>query len=129
MRTIDQLLITRVGVDGGHQALLKPERLLEDLHHRCQAIRRTRRVRDDVLPSRVVRVVVDAHDESAVGVARRSGDDDLVGAGAQMGRGGVLSGEEAGRLDDDIDTEVTPREIRRVAFGQHREALAVDDDR
>ena len=116
-------------MDGGHQALLEPERFLKNLHHRGQAIRRARGVGDDVLPGRVVRVVVDTHDERSVGVAGRSGNNDLLRAGPQMGRGGSLSGEEAGRFDDDIDTKLLPREIRRVAFGRHREALAVDGDR
>ena len=42
--------------------------------------------------------------------------------------GGVVAvGEEAGRLDDDVDAEVAPRQRGGVALGEHLELLAVDD--
>ena len=44
-------------------------------------------------------------------------------------RAGLVGvGEEAGRLDDDVDAEVLPRQRARVALGEHLDGLAVDDD-
>ena len=38
-------------------------------------------------------------------------------------------GEDAGRLEDDVDAEVAPRQCRRVPLGQDPDLAAVDDDR
>ena len=38
-------------------------------------------------------------------------------------------GEEAGRLDDDVDAQVAPGQLRRVALGEHLDRLAADGDR
>ena len=38
-------------------------------------------------------------------------------------------GEEAGGLDDDVDAEVAPRQVGRVALGEHLDGLAADGDR
>ena len=37
-------------------------------------------------------------------------------------------GEEAGRLDDDVDAELAPGQVRGVALGERLDGLAVDDD-
>ena len=42
--------------------------------------------------------------------------------------GGVAVGEEAGRLEHDVDAEVLPRQLRRIAQRQHLELVAVDRD-
>ena len=43
--------------------------------------------------------------------------------------GGVVAlGEEAGRLDDDVDAEVAPRQRGGVALGEDLELVAVDDE-
>ena len=38
------------------------------------------------------------------------------------------SPEATGRLDDDIDAELLPRQLERVALRRSRDLLAVDDD-
>ena len=44
--------------------------------------------------------------------------------------GGVVAvGEEAGRLDHDVDAEVAPGQGGRIALGEDLDLLAVDDDR
>ena len=45
-----------------------------------------------------------------------------------MLRGGLAVGEQTGRLEDDVDAEVLPRQLRRIAHGEHLELLAVDAD-
>ena len=42
--------------------------------------------------------------------------------------GGVALGEEAGGLDDDVDAEVAPRQVLRVALAEHAQLVAVDAD-
>lgn len=37
--------------------------------------------------------------------------------------------EDAGRLDDDVDTELAPRDVGGVALGKDLDAVAVDGDR
>ena len=76
----------------------------------------------------VVLAVVDAHDDRDVLVARRRRDDDLLRAGVDvLARVGGL-GEEAGRLDHDVDAEIAPRQVRRVALGEDLDVLAGDAD-
>ena len=44
---VGHALVVGVGVAGRHQALFDPERLVQHLGHRGQAVRRARGVRDD----------------------------------------------------------------------------------
>ena len=44
-------------------------------------------------------------------------------------RGLCLAGEEPGALEDDVDAEIAPRQLRRIALGEHPDAVAVDDHR
>src|SRR5262249_50063277 len=92
--------------------------LMKHLRDRRDAIRRARRVRDDVVFLRVVLAVVDAEHDSEIGVSRGGGDDDLARAGLQMLLGAVALREEAGRLDDDVDSEVAQGKIGGIALGE-----------
>jgi hypothetical protein len=38
-----------------------------------------------------------------------------------------LAGEQARALEHDVDAELAPRQLRRIALGQHADAVAVDD--
>ena len=115
MRTVDELLVAGVGVDRRHQALLDAERVVEHLDHRHEAVRRAAGVGDDLVDLRVERGVVDAHHERPVGAGRRRRDDDERGAGLEVGGRLVAGGEEAGRLDDEVDAELAPRQLGGVA--------------
>ena len=53
-------------------------------------------------------VVVDAEHERDVGVGRGRRDDDLLRAGVEVLLRAVAVGEEAGRLEHDVDAEVAP---------------------
>ena len=50
-------------------------------------------------------VVVDAEDDREVGAVRRRGDEDALGAGAQVRGGLVARGEDAGAFERDVDAE------------------------
>src|SRR6185295_11496908 len=47
VRQIENLLVVGVAVHGGHEAVLEPEIVDHDLHHRHEAVRRARGVGDD----------------------------------------------------------------------------------
>ena len=76
----------------------------------------------------VVLVVVDAHADRHVGTLGGRGDDDLLGAAGQVGRGLRALGEEAGALDDHVDADVAPGQVRGVALGEDLDLLVVHVD-
>ena len=75
---------------------------------------------------RIVFFVVHAEDDGDVGPLRRRGDDDLLRPRRHVLGGVVAIGEQPGRLEDDVDAEVLPRQLRRIAQRQHLELVAVD---
>ena len=100
-----------------------------DLRERREAVGGARGVRDDGVLGRVVGTLVDAEHECCDIVAARGGrDDDLLRAGGDVHVRILRLGEAAGRLDDDVNAEVAPRELGGVALLKHDDRLAVDDD-
>ena len=78
---------------------------------------------------RVVFVVVDAEDDRHVRICGGRRDDHLRRAGVEVLARALPVGEEAGRLDDDVDVEITPGKRRRIALREHAELVLADDDR
>ena len=74
----------------------------------------------------VVLVVVHAEHDRDVGIGRGSRDDHLGGAGVDVLLRAVALREEAGRLEHDVDAEVAPGQLGRVAHGQRLQLVAVD---
>ena len=106
-RTVDRLLGRGVAVHRGHETLLDAEALFEkDVDDRREAVRCATGVGNDVVLGRVVFVVVHAHDDSDVLFLGGSGDDDFLRTGVEVAFGFGGFGEEAGRFDDDVDTEI-----------------------
>ena len=128
MRKIEDLLVVRVRVDGRHESLLDREVVVQDLRARRDAVRRARRVRDDVVLLRVVGVVVDAEHDRDVRVRGRSGDDHLLRACVEVLLCALAVGEEPGRLDHEIDIQLTPRQRRGILLGQHLQLVLPDPD-
>ena len=113
VRAVLQVLISRVRVCCHHEAALDAELVVEHLRERGEAVRGARGVGDDAVVRRVVGLFVHAHDERAVDVRSRSGDDDLLGATGDVLASICGLGEATGRLDDDVDAQVAPREVGR----------------
>jgi hypothetical protein len=105
-----------------------PKLSRSSFRHRPDRVRRARRVGNDVVLVLVVFVVVHAHHERDVGVGRGSGDEHLLRPRLKMLLGAVSGGEEARRLDDDVDTEVSPRQRSRITLGEHLERGPADAD-
>jgi hypothetical protein len=101
-------------VDRVHEALLDPERVVQDLGEGGQAVGRAAGVADDVVLGRIVLVGVDAEDDGDVLILRRGADQDLLGTGGDVGLGLLGVGEDAGGLDDDVDAEVLPGQGGRI---------------
>ena len=66
---------------------------------------------------RVIQVVVDAKHDHQVWALGGGRDDDLLGTSGQVLGGVIAGGEQPGRLEDHLHTEVAPREGRGVTLG------------
>ena len=77
----------------------------------------------------VVGLVVDAQDDRDVGIGGRRRDHDLLRAGVEVLLRAVTLGEEAGRLEYHIDSEVTPRDCTGIAFREELDLLPRGVDR
>jgi hypothetical protein len=73
-------------------------------------------------------VEVHAEDHGRVGIGRGRRDDHLLGALREMLGGVVALGEEAGRLDDDVDAEIAPRQLSGIALREHLDLAPVDEE-
>ena len=124
MRRVLEALILRVRVDRRHEPGLDLTEVVQHLGERSDAVRRAGRVGDDVVRLGVVLVVVDAEDDRDVGIRRRRRDDDLLRTRVDVLLRALAIGEEARRLEDDVDTQVAPRQRGRVALGEHLHLLA-----
>ena len=109
------MLVAGVGVDRRHQALLDAERVVEHLDHRHEAVRRAAGVGDDLVDLGVE--VVWLTPITNVPSAPADGADTTTsGAPASRCTAALLAGgEQAGRLDDEVDAELAPRQLGRVA--------------
>ena len=128
VRPVDDVLVTRVGVDRGHQAFDDAERVVEHLHERHDAVGRAAGVRDHLVLADAEVLVVDAVHERGVGSGAGRRDDHERCAGVEVCARGVTRVEEAGRFDHDVDTEFAPWQIGRVALAEHGERVVADLD-
>ena len=108
------LLVVRVAVDRHHRAVHEAEGVANDLHHRHEAVRRARRVRDDVVLRRVVLVAVDAHHDGDVLALRGRGDDHLLRA---AGRCASARPRRFVKRPVDSSTMSTPRSFHGSVAG------------
>jgi hypothetical protein len=125
-RSVDGLLGSGGGVNGGHETLDDSKVVVDDLGQGSQTVGGTRSVGDDVVLG-LVRVEVDSTDEHG-GISRGGRDDDLLGTSLQVGRGLVNGGEDTGRLDDVVGTGSTPLDLGRVTLGVDVDGSSVDDE-
>ncbi len=72
--------------------------------------------------------MVDVVDDGGQVVAGGRGDDDLLGAGVDVGLSLFLLGVEAGALEHDVHAELAPGQISRVGHLVDDDLLAVNND-
>lgn len=122
--TIDGLLGSSVGVDGGHETLNDTELVVDDLGERSQAVGGTGGIGDD-LDLGVVGLLVDTHDVHG-SISGRSRDDDLLGTTLQVSLGLLGGGEDTGGLDDVVSTSLGPWDVGGVSLLVEADGLAID---
>lgn len=125
-RTIDGLLGSGGGVNGGHQTLDDSVLVVQDLDQRSQTVGGARSVGDNV-HVRLVRVQVDTTDEHGC-VGGRSRDDDLLGTTLQVSGSLFSGGEDTGGFDNVVGTSLSPLDGGGVSFTVDGDGLAVDDE-
>src|SRR4029078_13472112 len=71
---------------------------------------------DLVVPGELV--MVDAEDDGQIGAVGGRGNKDALGARGEMRRSLVLWGENAGAFHRNVDAEILPGQLRRIALGR-----------
>src|SRR5208283_1593162 len=128
VREVENDLIIRVGVNGGHGASDDFEIVLNHLGDGRETVGGARGIRDDVVLGRIVFAFVDAEDDGDVFVLRRGGDDDFLDRAAQVLFGIVGVGEFAGGFEHDLRAYAFPGQSGGVFFFEDLDRLAVDGD-
>ena len=128
VRAVLQVLLLRVRVHRGHEPVLDAGEVVEHGGQRREGVRGARRVRDDRVHGRVVRIRVDPEREGDVGSVGGGAHEHLAGAGIQVHPRVLRGGEATGGLEHDVDAELGPREVRGVALREDRDAATVDDE-
>lgn len=123
--TVDGLLGSGIGVDGGHQTLNEAVLVVDNLGEGSQAVGGARSVGEDVDVG-LVGVVVDTHDEHG-GIGGGGRDDDLLGTTLQVSRGLLGGGEDTGGLDDVGGAGLRPGDGGGVTLSVEADLLAVDN--
>ena len=97
---------------------------MEDLGNRCEAVRRTRGIRDDVVFRCVIFIVVDTQHNRNVLTLRGGGDDHFFRtAGSNVFLGIFPIREETGGFDNNVHTEFTPRQVTGVPVRREHVSL------
>src|SRR5687768_15227540 len=128
-RGVEQLLRQGLRVDRREEPLLDAEPVIQYLRDRREAVRRARRVADDVVLVGVELLLVDAEHDRLVLVLRGRGDDHFSRARVDVRLRLRRVREEPRRLDHDVDAKLLPGELRGVPLLEDADAAAVDRDR
>ena len=125
-RTVNGLLGAGGGVNSGHQAVNNAELVVDNLGQRSQAVGGAGGVGNDV-HVRGVLVLVNTHNEHG-SVLGRSGNNNLLRAGLQVGFRLLHGGENAGGLHYVISAALAPGNVDGILLSVELHGLAVDDD-
>ncbi len=128
MGAVLEVLVSRVGVNGGHQALFDAKGVVEDFRHGGETVGGARRIRHDVVGCGVVILMVDAHDDRNVFTVGWRRNDDLFCSCAEVILRLVSVSEESSGLDHNVNIKLSPRQVGRVALGIDGDGFAIDDD-
>ena len=122
--TINGLLGSSVGVDGGHETLDNGEVIVDNLGERGKAVGGARCVGDNVNVG-LVGLLVDTHDVHR-SIGRRSRDDNLLGSSLQVCLCLLGGSEDTGGLDDVVGTGLAPWDVGGVTGRVELDDLAID---
>jgi len=126
-RTVNRFLCRRRRVNRRHQTVFDAPVVIENFRDRREAVRRARRIRNDLHVFRVF-VEVDAANEHR-GIFRRSRDDDFLCASldVRFRFGGFR--ENARGFNDVLCADFAPRNFFRIHFRKEFNFFAVHDNR
>lgn len=130
---VENDLVVGVGVNRGHEALVDTEFIDENFHDRGEAVGRAGRI-GNTLVFRLEFGIVDTEDAGQIDIIfGGSAEDDLAGASLDVAVvTGVVAigtaGETAGAFENDVGSELGPRNIGGIAFGANRNRFAVDNE-
>ncbi len=124
---VSEHLIVGVRMDGGHQAIQQTDVVIERLDQRRQAIGRAGGIRNHGVRGFQHALVHPEHHGCINVFATGRGDDHFFRATLEVRRCFFLGREKAGAFEDHIDTQLTPRDIRRIALREHANFVAIDD--
>ena len=107
----------------GHQAIDDAEVVVEHLGDRCQAIGGAAGIGNHVLAR--VAAVVHAHHEHWCGVLGGSAHHHTLGAGIDVGAGGVVGEEKACAFEHVVGANLAPLEVVWISLGADTDHLAI----
>jgi len=125
--TVNGLLGSGDGVNGGHETLGDAPVVVENLGDGSQAVGGAGSVGNEVHVAGVL-VVVNTHNEHGGVVLSRSRHNNLLSTGSDVALSLLLGEEEAGGLYDVLSTELTPGEVLLLALGEASDLAAVYDE-
>ena len=128
VRQIQQLLVVRIGVDGGHRAALDSKRVLQHLGHGRQAVCRARGIRNHVVLLRVVNLVVHAEHKRGVWILGGRSNDHFLHRPAQVLSCFRALGEQACGFHHNLRPHAGPVEFRGVFHFEDLKALPFHAD-
>src|SRR5208282_1797417 len=126
VREVEDHLIVRIRVDGGHGAADDLKVVVDDLGDRGQTIRGAGRVRDDVVLGGIILLFVHAEHNREVFVLPGGGDDDFFHRAAQMFLCFVAVGELSGGFDNDLSSDGVPGQASGIFLSKNLYDFAVD---
>ena len=129
VRRIDhQIGVGRV-VEGGDLAVADADRFMHDLDDGCEAVGGARRGGDDAVRVRVVKIVVDAHDDvQNTAHFHRCSHDDALGATVEVALQGLRGQELAGAFQYQVHAEFAPGNVSCGGVRRKRKRLVRDAD-
>ena len=125
---VKDTLIVGVSVNGGHGSANDAEFVVENLHHRGEAVGGAGSAGDDGLISGEL-IAVDAENIGRDVFGRRGGgDDDAFSAIFHVDVAVFMALQTPGALQDDVDAIVFPSEIVGIFFAENGDLVAIEDD-
>ena len=114
-------------MDGAHDTALDRRVIIEGLRHRGEAVGGAGSGGDHGVLG-LQDVLIDIVNDGREVITCRSRNDNLLGAGLDMGGSLLLGGVETGALEHDVNAELAPRALSGVLDRVDLDFLAFDND-
>nr|DAI72248.1 MAG TPA: hypothetical protein [Bacteriophage sp.] len=125
LRTVQNHLVTSIGMDGTHDTGLNRSQIIQSLSHGSQAVGGAGSSGDDVIVLGQG-LMVDIVDDRRQVITRRGRNDNLLGAGVDVSLSLCLGGIEAGTFQNHIDSQLAPGQLSSVGLGINRDLFTIN---